>query len=300
VPIEPIKVYNLNAKRGDQLIHSYPNNILAYDESRLKFSALEGNGYFTSHSLIIHGENDYISTNLLTFYFYTRSDILLNKSAYIKRSDNNDVNNIDDDSNDSESAYKKDYANDRSNLLLNNTPENSLLFIDGPLIGGQMSSLTVNLNDSLLDKKITPIFFVKNSTSNLITDNIPVLKGNFNSDMHWAYNVLTPGKRTSLFQYEDENNPNYSKIFCYLQAHNVSPQRIEFHKKTFEIIKDQIFDIMDMIYYLILVQGNLNNPQIRSIAIAEKFARDTLKLYDINYLIKTSGVIPTMNQVRFG
>lgn len=57
---------------------------------------------------------------------------------------------------------------------------------------------------------------------------------------------------------------------------------------------------MDLVYYLLLVQGDLKNPQIRPIAIAEKYARKTLQLIDINKLTYGSGLIPTMNQDRFG
>jgi hypothetical protein len=57
-------------------------------------------------------------------------------------------------------------------------------------------------------------------------------------------------------------------------------------------------DMMDLIYYLTLVQGNLKNPQLRSIAIAEKFARETLDLFDMRTLLKTLGLVPTMNQER--
>ena len=59
-------------------------------------------------------------------------------------------------------------------------------------------------------------------------------------------------------------------------------------------------EIMDLIYYLLLVQGDLRNPQVRPIAIAEKYARETIHLVDINKLTRDSGLIPTMNQERFG
>ena len=55
-----------------------------------------------------------------------------------------------------------------------------------------------------------------------------------------------------------------------------------------------------MIYYQILVQGNDNDPQVRLIAIAEKYARSTLKLVNIDKILKKVGIIPTANQKRFG
>jgi hypothetical protein len=41
------------------------------------------------------------------------------------------------------------------------------------------------------------------------------------------------------------------------------------------------------------------NPQVRSIAVAEAFARTTLKLVNFEQIMKELGIIPTMNQERF-
>lgn len=57
---------------------------------------------------------------------------------------------------------------------------------------------------------------------------------------------------------------------------------------------------MNLIYYLLLAQGNPKNPQIRPIAIAEAYARATLKLIDLNQLLRRFGLVPTINQERFG
>jgi hypothetical protein len=57
---------------------------------------------------------------------------------------------------------------------------------------------------------------------------------------------------------------------------------------------------MDLIYYLILVQGDKSNPQIRTIAIAEKYARATIKLLNVNKLMESAEITPTINQDRFG
>jgi hypothetical protein len=48
-----------------------------------------------------------------------------------------------------------------------------------------------------------------------------------------------------------------------------------------------------------LAQGDLKNPQIRSIAIAEKYARATLRLLNLPQMMKELGITPTMNQERF-
>jgi hypothetical protein len=72
------------------------------------------------------------------------------------------------------------------------------------------------------------------------------------------------------------------------------------HIDTYIKYEKIIPKIMDMVYYLMLVQGDLNNPQARPIAVAEKYARATLSLIDINKIMKEVGISPTMNQTRFG
>lgn len=284
--VEKFQKIKLNPIRGQKTYES-GISICGYDESINKFLGLEGTAYLTSHCLLIHDDLDYVPINLLTFYFYTRSEALSGRSHYIKFSG------------DPELDSKKDYIIDRKKFLVDNVPESSILFIDGPLIGGQMSSYTIELNDLLLKKDVIPIFFVKNSNSNLVTDNISELNKTYNSDMHWSYKFLNNGERTSLFRYVDQYNDNYAKIFCYIKGFNVSPQRIEIDISTFEKYSDVIINLFDIIYYLLLAQGNLKNPQIRTISIAEKYARSTLKLINLIETMKYLGITPTINQERF-
>jgi hypothetical protein len=117
--------------------------------------------------------------------------------------------------------------------------------------------------------------------------------------MHWAYHTLKEGERTNFFRYEDKMNRNFAKIFCYIKAFNISPQRIEIDVNTFRKYSGVISKMADMAYYLLIVQGDLKNPQIRSIAIAEKYARETLKLINFSRMMKELGITPTMNQERF-
>lgn len=284
--IEEMKAYNLDAKNGERLVNE-KIPIACYDESIYKFNSLEGIAYFTSHSLLTV-DVDYIPTNLLTFYFYTRSKPITAQSDFIKFSI------------DPEMDSKKDCIKDKINFLLDYVPENYVLFVDGPLIGGDVYTYMIHAAKRFLQKNIIVIFFVKNSTSNLVTDNTKELKNNFNSDMHWAYKFLRPGQRTSFFKYADAKNRKNAKMFCYLKAFNLSPQRVEFHVDTFVKHRKMISSLMDLIYYLILVQGDLKNPQVRPIAIAELYARKTLQLVNVNRLMKESGIMPTMNQERFG
>lgn len=285
--IEEIKTYPLDPNRGISLLK---NGLLisSYDESVNKFSGLEGTAFLTSHSLTILYQDEYIPVSYLTFYFYTRSKDYTENSEYIKYST------------EPEADSKRDYVNDRNSFIVENVPENSIILIDGPLIGGQMSSYTYKLNKALLDKNVIPIFFVKNSSSNLVVDNVRELNRRYNSDIHWAFKVLKPGQRTNLFKYEDQTVRNNSKIFCYLKSFDISPQRIEFHADTFEKYKLNINEILDLIHYLSLVQGDYENPQVRTIAVAEKYARETLKLINLTSLMKKLGITSTMNQERFG
>jgi len=283
-PLEDETIIRLDNKTGDKLAQK--NDMAAYDESFNNYSSLAGSGLLTSHSLIVHGESDYFSSNNLTFYFYTRSEEISNKSEYIKKTT------------DPELDSRRDYAGDRTNFIIDAAPENSVLFIDGPLLAGVSNPYNIKMNEELLKMNTIPIFIVKNSNSNLVTESFPELKRKFNSDMHWAYNLLDPGFRTNFFMYEDLYNEDFSKIFCYLKSFNISPQRIEFHPKTFEKYQDVLNEMMHLIHYLVLVQGDLKNPQVRPIAIAEKFARQTLDLFDMRNLMKSLGLTPTMNQER--
>ena len=118
--------------------------------------------------------------------------------------------------------------------------------------------------------------------------------------MHWAYSNLNKGNRSAFFIYRDLKNPRNARIFCYLKAFDTSPLRVEFHPITFEKYKPMIQDILDMIYYFLLLHGDSKNPQIRPIAIAEKYARETIHLFDLEEIVRSSGLTPTVNQERFG
>lgn len=284
--VEAIGPIRLNPNNGASLVKQFV--ICGYDESTLKYLTLEGNAHFTSHSMIILGKTDYYPVSLLTFNFYSRSKKISQEIPYIKFTD------------DSALQYNYDYVLERSQFLNSWAINKSLLLIDGPLIGGNISSYTISLVKDLHKKNIIPVFIVKNSESNLVTDNIEQLKGSYNSDMHWSYNMLKRGSRTNFFKYEDPKNTTNSKVFCYIKPFDLSPQRIEFYSETFYLNKDKIDEIMDLLYYLFLVQGNKKNPQIRPILIAEMFARKFLSHIDSRNFFGYSKLIPTINQERFG
>jgi hypothetical protein len=282
-----ISATNLNPEKGINFIKS-KRPILAYDESINRFDSLEGTAFATSHSIVILDTDDYIPANYLTFYFYTKSQEIVNKSRYIKYSEFPEIES------------KIDYTKDKIKFINERLIDNSILLIDGPLIAGDAYTYFIKPIIEMSERNIIPIFFVKNSFSNIVTNSIEELKNRYNSDLHWAYKFLKNGQRSNFFHYEDAVNPKNSKVFCYTKVFDSSPQRVEFHSETFKKNAYLIPDILDMIYYQLILQGNVNNPQVRLIAIAERYARSTLNLIDINKILKEVGIVPTMNQKRFG
>jgi len=282
-----IQATNLDPKNGFKFFEK-KYTILAYDESINRFDSLEGTAFITSHSLVLLDDDDYIPANYLTFYFYTKSKEIVDKSKYIKYSES------------PETDSKIDYTKDKIQFINDRVIKNSILLIDGPLIAGDAYTYFIKPIIEMSAHNIIPIFFVKNSFSNILISSIESLKNKYNSDLHWAYNFLKNGQRSNFFHYEDAINPRNSKVFCYIRVFNSSPQRVEFHSETFKRYFQLIPEILDMIYYQLLLQGNVNNPQVRLIAIAEKYARSTLNLVNIGKILKEVGIIPTINQKRFG
>ena len=284
--IEEISGYDLNAEKGNSLAKEICFG--GYDESKFKFLSLEGEAHVTTHALDYYFDEDNVPICTITFYFYTRSKNIVDKSKYIKLTS------------DIASESNLDYALDRSYLIKNYTLENSILFIDGPLIGGNITHYTVDLIDELHNNNILPVFIVKNSNSNLIIDNLKNISNEYNSDLHWAYKNLREGQRSNIFRYVDKHNKKFSKIFCYIKPFNyITPQRIEIHPSTYSLYQDFIPDLFDLIYYLLLLHGDKKNPQIRPIAIAERYAREVMKTINIELLMRRSSLTQTMDQSRF-
>ncbi|NMB80427.1 MAG: hypothetical protein GYA14_01255 [Ignavibacteria bacterium] len=286
-PIEEIGGRELDPAAGEEF--SKKVAFAGYDESKYRFLALEGEAHITSHTLTYHLHNSFIPISKITFYFYTKSQNIERNSKYIKLTE--DVT--------SESNF--DYVIDRNQLIEEYSLENSILFIDGPIIGGNITSYTLQLVESLHSKNILPIFFVKNSDSDLVINSNPLFKNEYNSDLHWAYSLLKKGQRSSLFKYSDSYNKNNSKIFYYFKPFSyTTPQRIEFHPETYVLYKEYFPKIFDLIYYLLLVHGDKSNPQIRPIAVSEKYSREIIRMVNIDLLLKNSSLIQTMDQSRFG
>ena len=284
--LEEVAAYPVDASSGHEFAQDY--TLCAYDESWLRFDALEGTAYFTTHALALVTETDYVPVVLATFYFYTRSQTMTAQSKFIKYSEAVDVD------------YRRDYLRDKVDFLLTHVPAKCLLLVDGPLLAGDLYTIMSDANEQLLEREILPVFFVKNSLSNVVTENIEGLQGKYNSDMHWLNELLRPGQRSSFFKYQDLHNVKNAKVFSYLKSFNTSPQRVEFHHKTYLRYEESIPRVMDLVYYLMLVQGSTTNPQVRPIAVAERYARSLLSYVDIDKQFRQARITPTMNQVRFG
>ena len=286
-PIDSIGKIKLDPKNGCEFSK---NTILGgYDESKLKFETLEGTINITSHTLIEIANGEYYPVSYLTVHFYSRSKDLIEKSEYIRYSENPEI----------DSAL--DYAMDRNHFMMHYALDQSVLFIDGPLIGGNVSSYAIDLVDYLHKKNIIPIFVVKNSGSNLIVENIKSLKGKYNSDLHWAYRSLKPGERSNYFLYTDLVNRKNTKILCYIKPFSaISPQRVEFHPNTMSNYGEYLDSVLDLVFYSILVHGDRSNPQARPIAVAEMYSREVINSANVRSLLRSSSLTPTINQERFG
>lgn len=286
--IEDIKGYSLNAKIGQEVAKDPKTLIAGYDESINKFSALQGTAYYTAHSLVFMSPNGYIPINQLTMYFFTRSLALHHESggALIY-------------SQQPSMDSQKYYLDDKVDFIFSSVPDNSILFIDGPIIAGDVYTHLVSKFPGFHERNIVPCFFVKNSDSNMVVDNIEEIRGRYNSDLHWSHATLKEGQRSCFFKYVDRRNPRNTKIFCYIKAFGVSPLRLEFYTTSFEKYTNYIFNILDLTYYLLLVQGTPSNPQVRPIAVAEAYARETLKIVNFEQTMRSVGLNPTMNQERF-
>ena len=284
-----IKAYDMDLKNGEKCAQN--NVICAYDESIRKYQCLQGSVYYSSHAATIMAPEQpfYLPVTKLSLGFYTRSSSISEEFEL-------------DLSEDAETDFTKKMVAEKIEFLNDSrlVPNNSILLIDGPLIAGDWYVLMIRAIKKFLERGVIPLFFVKNSDSSLVTDNYSEFKGLYNSDLHWCHDFLEPGQRTSLFRYTDEHNQDNTKIFCYFKSMNCSPQRLEMHVPTYENFGLQIEDCINMVHYLVTAQGDRINPQIRPIAISEKYARETLRVFNIKQKLKGTPLEPIMNEVRFG
>ncbi len=263
-------------------------NIYAYDESVQNYRALEGDLMFCSSALV--KVEDHFSFNLSVFPYFLTTILKFKEDG------------------DDAIRYTQNFGEERNLILvhakrdsiLQGTEPQSIVLIDGPLIGGNASTYIIEMDDQLRERDCIPLYFVKNSDSRMVVDNDSGLRGAFNSDLHWAVHQVKSGHRSAFFRYEDQLNPRNSKVFTYLKALPGLPQRLEMHSRTYQKYKDLLPKVLGLVAYFYLAQGDYHNPQVRPIAIAEKYAREGLKMLNIPVRLLELGFHPTVNQVRFG
>jgi len=263
-------------------------NIYAYDESTQDYRALEGDLLFCS-SAVMKIEDKYAYNLTVLPHFITSMRKFSKESS-------------------EEIHYTENPTEERNRILVNSKTEsileatepNSVVLIDGPLVGGMASSYMIRMDDALRKENCIPVYFVKNSSSRLVVDNVPRLSDEFNSDFHWAAHRLKAGSRSALFKYTDQVNPRNSKVFTYVKALVGFPERVEMHTLTYEKYAPVMPALLNLIAYFYVVQGDYTNPQVRPVAIAEKYAREGLRVLNIPALLLRMGFHPTINQVRFG
>lgn len=263
-------------------------NVYAYDESVQTYKALEGDLMFCSCS-VIKIEDSYKFSLSVSPYFLTS----MKKYKDFQEEDIRFAENVEEERN-------IILIQSKINSILESVVPHSIVLIDGPLIGGNVSTYLVGMDEKLREKDCIPLYFVKNSDSRLVIENDPKLAREFNSDFHWAAYGLKAGYRSSFFRYTDKDNSRNSKVFTYVKALAGFTERVEMHSLTYEKYGSLIPSLMNLVAYFYLVQGDCMNPQVRPIAVAEKYAREGLRVLNVPVLLGRLGFLPTINQVRFG
>jgi hypothetical protein len=122
--------------------------------------------------------------------------------------------------------------------------------------------------------------------------------------LHWASDNLEAGQRSYILKYVDKSpdgTKRHSEVFTYIKSFQyVSPLRISIETEQFLKFRNLFIEAMDMIYYLVLDHGEQRNPQVRLIAIAEYYAKDIIKIANPFGRVIGMGLVPSVNQSRFG
>ncbi len=279
----------LKIEKGYDIAQNEAILIAAYDESIAYYSTLEGKLAYISHSLLFMRDGAYYPLNKLSVLFCTSSSIVhkkINGSILATKWDVDTTINV-------------EIAKQKGRFITENSYKNTILLIDGPLIAGDGLAYFQGSVNELVENNIIPIFIVKNSMSDVIIKSNPKLKEQYNSDLHYINETLSEGYRTVFYKYTNTDSPDKTKVFCYIKHKNHhSPIRVEMPTMAFIKNRDSINPIMDLIFYLIKVQGNLTNPQVRPIAVAEMYARETIKLINFKKDSIQYKLTPTMNEER--
>lgn len=262
--------------------------VYGYDESTQDYAALEGDLMFCS-SAVIKIEAKYEFNLTVLPYFVTSME-------KFKKERNEEIRFTENPAKERNMIMVKS----KTQTILDSVEPNSIVLIDGPLVGGMASAYMTKMDDALRNQDCIPLYFVKNSDSRLLIDCDRKLSSEFNTDFHWAAYRLKESHRSPFFKYTDVHNFRNSKVFTYLKALAGFPERVEMHQLTYEKYHDLIPSLMNLIAYFYIAQGDLSNPQVRPVAVAEMFAREGLRILNIPVLLLRLGFRPTINQIRFG
>ncbi len=291
---DPNKCYPLCSSK--QLMNDW--NIYAYDESVQDFMSLEGTLTFCSFAVVKIQNNYAFNLRILPFFITSMKKYQQKMIEEIRYNENIGAERT------------KIIVDSEISIIEESVEPHSIVLIDGPLIGRQASTKMVKMDRKIRSKDCIPLYFVKNSNSRMIIDGNEGMElgNNYNSDFHWACKTLNGSTRSAFFKYTEqveENgkrrlNKDHSKVFTYINTLGGFPERVEMHTETFQKYSSIISDLFNLISYFYTVQGDIRNPQVRPIAIAEKYAREGLKVMNIPVLLKKLHFNPTINQVRFG
>jgi len=288
--------YSLDPYNGEKVYKESSTLISAYDESIAKYAALECKMLYVSHSLITLYKDNYYPVNLLAPMIVTASEKIFKELS--EKNEHQVFLNTEKKWSVDQKA-NVEVAKQKREFLEKHIHEKTILLIDGPFIAGDGYATFKAIKKTLIDKNIFPVFIVKNSESDLITRSIREYRGQYNSDLHLVNEILKTGERTRLYNYTDSHKEDNTKVFCYIKfSDRSSPIRIEIPTEIYEMNKFSVRKILDLVYYLILVQGDYRNPQARPIAVAEKYARETLRLIDFKKMVRASNFTPTINEER--
>lgn len=252
--------------------------IIGFDESILEYKCLEGDFKATAFCFVTGIDEIYNPAILLDLRFMSK--IQATEELEKIRLDSSNIY-----------AFEEFYHKTRLGFISDLKIENSLIFIDGPIFSGRHTDFNFKMFNTNPSNDF--IFFVKNSQSDGVIRLLNL--SSYNSDLHWAYKRLNVFERSPIFMYSSHNR---EKLFCYIKvAENYSPIRVEtpFDGTDFFTQKNTWVNI----FKNIIAQMPSKNIQPRSIAIAERYAREALKTSNIYSHLVKSGYIATMNEQRF-
>jgi len=281
---------NLNPPKTS-LLHSGKIKLLAgYDESILELNSLQGQLRCVSHVCCLQSEQAYTPVGYLSLKFFTKSLIIQEKST-----PTSDIILTKDIS----KSINDNYHSERITFLQEYLPESSLVFIDGAIFSGANTSYNFKMCDEFKYRGITPLFFVKNSESELVKQSFDFAK-DYNNDLHWANSILNVKQRSQVFHYISDGDLNRSMIFTYIKVfENRSPIRIEMPYSNYSSLELDFEEMLDFVCFQYYANGSTSNIQPRIIQISELYAREILKSTGIYQEVEKLGLTKIMNEVRF-